>query len=287
MTRPPLRPRCMTATRRSAPRSPTSAAGSCPCATRPTSPSTTPCARPPASSTSRTWPSSCVDGRGPGRSSTTRSPARSRRCAVGKAKYCAGARRRGRHRRRRHRVPHRRRALPRVANAGNRDAVGARRSPRASRGSTPTLDDAHRRHALIAVQGPAARDPWSRPTPASSIVAPSARRPALLRVATGCVRRTAPLLVARTGYTGEDGFELLHPRRVRAGACGTRCSPPANRSDWSPPVSPRATRCAWRPGCRSTATSSRSTSCPHRPGSAASSRSTRTTSSASPASRRS
>ncbi len=52
-----------------------------------------------------------------------------------------------------------------------------------------------------------------------------------------------PLFVARTGYTGEDGFEIVVPRGRRPSRSGTRCSAPAS----SRPAWARATRCAWRP----------------------------------------
>ena len=59
--------------------------------------------------------------------------------------------------------------------------------------------------------------------------------------------------VSRLGYTGEDGFEIsvAGGRRRAAGAAAARprrrCSPPG----WVPAI-----RCGWRPGCRSTATTS-------------------------------
>jgi aminomethyltransferase len=50
------------------------------------------------------------------------------------------------------------------------------------------------------------------------------------------------LMVARTGYTGEDGFELVVPAENVA-ASGKSCPPPAcARPAWA-----RATRCAWKP----------------------------------------
>ena len=61
-----------------------------------------------------------------------------------------------------------------------------------------------------------------------------------------------PCVVAGTGYTGEDGVEMAVPGRRGAGLVGRACSPPA----WCRPGSAPATRCASRPGCRCTATSS-------------------------------
>ena len=61
----------------------------------------------------------------------------------------------------------------------------------------------------------------------------------------------APALVCGTGYTGEDGVELLVAPEERAGPSGTRCSAAARR----PPGSARATRCGSRSATASTATS--------------------------------
>lgn len=99
-----------------------------------------------------------------------------------------------------------------VANAGNRDAVVAAFSERldawrVAGGSAPRVEDVTDDTALIAVQGPRAEE--------------------ILRAAEGVSveglddlgyyawRRgrfgEEPLFVARTGYTGEDGFELMLP----------------------------------------------------------------------------
>ena len=60
----------------------------------------------------------------------------------------------------------------------------------------------------------------------------------------------AEALVCGTGYTGEDGVELLLDARGARTASGTRCSPRArSRRAWAP-----ATRCAWRSASTSTAT---------------------------------
>ena len=56
-------------------------------------------------------------------------------------------------------------------------------------------------------------------------------------------------LAARTGYTGEDGFEIYLGRGNGAGALGRRCSRPTLRpADWE-----RATPCGWRRACACTA----------------------------------
>ena len=54
-----------------------------------------------------------------------------------------------------------------------------------------------------------------------------------------------PALVARTGYTGEDGFELFYPAAA-GGMSGIDCWNSVkclerNHADWG-----RETRCAWR-----------------------------------------
>ena len=63
-------------------------------------------------------------------------------------------------------------------------------------------------------------------------------------------------IVSRTGYTGEDGFEIYAPRRGGRDDCGTRCSAREPVTDWRRSVSARGTRCDSRPRWRSTATTS-------------------------------
>ena len=60
-------------------------------------------------------------------------------------------------------------------------------------------------------------------------------------------------MVARTGYTGEQGVELLLRGGRRSSRSGTRSSSAASRRA----ASERATRCASRSATRSTATTSR------------------------------
>ena len=88
-----------------------------------------------------------------------------------------------------------------VPNAANREVVGAALRERLA-GFEATLDDASLRTALVALQGPRA----------AAILAP------LSDVDLGGLRYYAiasgraagvPAWVARTGYTGEDGFELF------------------------------------------------------------------------------
>ncbi|GAB3036827.1 glycine cleavage system aminomethyltransferase GcvT [Parafrigoribacterium mesophilum] len=98
-----------------------------------------------------------------------------------------------------------------VANAGNRFAAAAALSERAA-GFDVTVTDSSDDYALIAVQGPKARAVVETATDITRYGVPLAD----LRYyhSTDAVFRDLPLLVARTGYTGEDGFELY----VRADA---------------------------------------------------------------------
>ncbi len=104
------------------------------------------------------------------------------------------------------------------------------------------VDDESEDWALLALQGPEAAKLLQGATDAEL----SALKP--FRFAEGEV---AGALISRTGYTGEDGFEIYLPpddaprvwrQLIEAGA--TR------------PGSAPATRCAWRPGCACTGTSS-------------------------------
>jgi aminomethyltransferase len=93
-----------------------------------------------------------------------------------------------------------------ISNAGNRDAVAAA-LPERTDGFDLTVADVSDDYALIAVQGPASE------TIVSSI-------DGITEVSTSWSEQKyyawadafflgSPLLIARTGYTGEDGFELL------------------------------------------------------------------------------
>ena len=94
---------------------------------------------------------------------------------------------------------------------------------------------------MLAVQGPLAR----------GIVQAISDAPLPPRMTRSTLRLAgADVLVCGTGYTGEDGVELLVRARRRRGGCGTRsCAAAPSR-----PGSPRATRCAWRSASTSTAT---------------------------------
>ena len=108
-----------------------------------------------------------------------------------------------------------------------------------ARGSTTAIDD----YAMLAVQGPLAREIVQAISDAPLPDAHDAPRPARLA--------GAEVLVCGTGYTGEDGVELLLAPED-APRCGTSSCAAAPRR----PGSARATRCAWRPAFTSTATSS-------------------------------
>ncbi|MFT4230308.1 MAG: glycine cleavage system aminomethyltransferase GcvT [Microbacterium sp.] len=119
-----------------------------------------------------------------------------------------------------------------VANAGNRDAVAAAFAERAQRAPVPAafspepsdapalfapvagdhgarVEDVSDAYALIAVQGPAARAVVEA-TDSIDAVAPALGDLGYYAWSSATFR-AEPLLVARTGYTGEDGFELLVP----------------------------------------------------------------------------
>lgn len=101
-----------------------------------------------------------------------------------------------------------------VANAGNADLVARELVARAA-GFDATVTDQGASTALVAVQGPRAEEIVAGLTdPADPVAAETVRdlryyaaAPLVLRTDDGAV----DALVARTGYTGEDGFELFVP----------------------------------------------------------------------------
>lgn len=120
-----------------------------------------------------------------------------------------------------------------VPNAGNAAAVTAQLQKILIDSGTfdVTLDDATARTSLLAVQGPAAEQIVAR------LLTSEADRASLAELryyaaveldlavtvdASGEPgAQTYPVLVARTGYTGEDGFELIiDPEHPRGGAAG-------------------------------------------------------------------
>ena len=105
-----------------------------------------------------------------------------------------------------------------------------------------TLKDALHDYAMLAVQGPQAR----------GIVAglTDGELPKRFRTARLTVAGAPDVLVCGTGYTGEDGVELLVAPGARRAGLGRGRARPAPR----PRASARATRCAWRSASTSTAT---------------------------------
>ncbi|WP_341998392.1 glycine cleavage system aminomethyltransferase GcvT [Microbacterium sp. LWH7-1.2] len=93
-----------------------------------------------------------------------------------------------------------------IANAGNRDAVATAFAQRIG-GFETELEDRTDDTSLIAVQGPAARE-IVEATSGIADVAPTFADLGYYACSTGTFDGE-PLFIARTGYTGEDGFELL------------------------------------------------------------------------------
>lgn len=96
-----------------------------------------------------------------------------------------------------------------VANAGNRDAVRAALGERA-RGFDVDVDDATDRIALIAVQGPASRAILEATTRLGAPRTPydDLKYYRMTHADFSGGESVAPVHIGRTGYTGEDGFEL-------------------------------------------------------------------------------
>ncbi|GHD48152.1 glycine cleavage system aminomethyltransferase GcvT [Mycetocola manganoxydans] len=92
-----------------------------------------------------------------------------------------------------------------VANAGNREAAFTALRDRSS-GFEVTVDDQSDDYALLAVQGPNSRAILEATAGITELALPLDG----LRYyrATDAFFEGVPLLIARTGYTGEDGFEL-------------------------------------------------------------------------------
>ncbi|TDT76268.1 aminomethyltransferase [Arthrobacter sp. AG258] len=96
-----------------------------------------------------------------------------------------------------------------VPNAGNADTVAAALQERAARFDVK-VEDASARTSLIAVQGPAAESILLRLVPAArhSLVT-GLKYYAAVEVPFLVGGAGLDLLLARTGYTGEDGFEIF------------------------------------------------------------------------------
>ena len=261
MTDPALPPRshaaACDATRRSAPRSPTSAAGTCRSATR------SDLAEHHAVRTAAGifdishMAEFLVDGPRGRRLPRLRPRRAALRDAVWQAKYSAAARPLDGgiiddlvvYRTRRRPLPRRRqRGQPRCRS---RAALAEPRRP----ASTASVDRRERRLRAHRRAGPDARailEATRRHRPTS---ARPPRRAAVLRARPTRLRGRAaagrPHRLHRRGR-----LRAVHRRRTPPRRSGTRCSPPARRSASCPPGSPPATPCASRRACRSTATSS-------------------------------
>lgn len=95
-----------------------------------------------------------------------------------------------------------------VANAGNRVPVSDALQERAG-GFDVGVNDVSDDYALLAVQGPRAEAVMSATGGIDDLSIPWAEQK--YYAWTDALFQGQPLLIARTGYTGEDGFELLVP----------------------------------------------------------------------------
>jgi aminomethyltransferase len=95
-----------------------------------------------------------------------------------------------------------------ISNAGNRDAVREALAFRAG-GFDVEVRDVSDDYALIAVQGPAAETILAATAGIDEVGIPWAEQ--RYYAWASATFGGEPLLLARTGYTGEDGFELLVP----------------------------------------------------------------------------
>ena len=134
-----------------------------------------------------------------------------------------------------------------IANAANTAVVLSELRSRAS-GFDASVTDATDDYALIAVQGPAA---------AGILAGLTDLDLGAMKYYAGAFGSVAgaPAWVARTGYTGEDGFEVFC-RPADAWHLGGGCRCRALRPGWSRRAWPPAIRSGSRPACRCTATSS-------------------------------
>src|SRR5690606_19378201 len=102
-----------------------------------------------------------------------------------------------------------------VANAGNREAVARELSQRATAAAAPvTVDDVSDAYGLLAVQGPRAQAILEAFDGIAELGAPWSEQRSYAW--TDALFEGEPLLIARTGYTGEDGFELMVPAESAA-----------------------------------------------------------------------
>jgi aminomethyltransferase len=128
-----------------------------------------------------------------------------------------------------------------VVNAGNKDEDFAFWEENLQGDAKLTVLD----RALIAIQGPEAAEVMA------------AHEPILAEMGfMECARLMlfgADCYVSRSGYTGEDGYEISVPADQAERIWNTICwkTLASSRSAWAP-----ATACGWKPACRYTATTS-------------------------------
>ena len=156
-------------------------------------------------------------------------------------------------------ITYRRRAEPDrflvVPNAGNAKVVAAALLERAA-GFDVVVEDASADTSLIAVQGPLAEAILLRLVPAEQhALVTELKYYAAVEVPFTFDGGTQDLLLARTGYTGEDGFEIFVANESAA-ALWQAIAAAAKKASSSPPASPPATPSASKPACPSTATNS-------------------------------
>ena len=101
-----------------------------------------------------------------------------------------------------------------------RISPGSRRARRAVRRGSARAPDL----AMIAVQGPNARDKTAR----AAAAAPDGAAPLSLAAVLGAPK-SARWFIARTGYTGEDGFEIMRAGGRGRARSGRRCTRRASR----------------------------------------------------------
>lgn len=98
-----------------------------------------------------------------------------------------------------------------ISNAGNRDAVRGALADRVAHSGVEQVEvaDVSDDYALIAVQGPRAEEILAATAGIGEVSVPWAEQRYYAWASATFAGQ--PLLLARTGYTGEDGFELLVP----------------------------------------------------------------------------
>ncbi len=134
-----------------------------------------------------------------------------------------------------------------VPNAANAAEVVRRLAEAAP--ADVRVSDEHADHAVLAVQGPAAE------AVLRDVGLPTGHDYMSFREAEGFAALGAPVVVCRTGYTGERGYELITPA-VAAGDLWTPSWRPVGPTASPRPVSAPATRCAPRWAIPSTARTS-------------------------------